>query len=245
MFYDDGCGGYGISQGLKRLQNLFSVQETDKLKWDASYNIRPGSYNPIVTSDGKDRQMNLMKWGLIPHFWKGEPNKVAYSNINARAETVDQKPFFKSAFASKRCLVPCEYFMEWALNKADPKLKEPYIFEMKDKELFAIGGIYDQWLDAEEHPLETYSIITCEPNSLVNKYHSRMPYIVPKQAWDEWMDPSSKSEQLKKSIKPFPAGEMLAIHVGRAIGNSRLEGEELIKPVPEVPYLQSKPAWQT
>jgi len=243
--FDDGCGGFGMAKGLPALEKLYRAMADQKIKWQPSYNIRPASIDPVITMNSP-RKIVLMKWGLVPFWYKGDPKRVMFGNINARSETVEVKPYFRDPFKHHRCIVPCEYFMEFAINAEDPKIKEPYLFRSKTQETLSLAGLYDIWKDVEGRKMLTFTILTCEPNKTVGRIHSRMPVCLEVKDLDTWMDNSSYDlAKLKSLCKPYPDKDMLATHVGREINNSRNDGIELVKPIPEVPISQSKPAWQS
>jgi putative SOS response-associated peptidase YedK len=222
------CGRYGFIP-TKEFSDRFELANAGEFRWEPSYNIAPSSVDPVITMNSP-KKVRLMKWGLVPSWWKKDPKQISFSNINARIEDIETKPVFRSAFKKNRCLIPASFFYEWALT-ADPKVKEPYVFRLKSKEMFAFAGIFDQWNDVEGHIMETYSIITCPPNKTVGKVHTRMPVILKKENEDEWADNANFDPVVLKGIcQPFPESEMEGYHVNRRVGNAREDGPELIRP---------------
>lgn len=245
-YFDDGCGAFGLSKGLHNLESLYRIaQEIVDYKWEPSYNIRPSSWNPVITKNSP-RKIRIMRWGLVPSWWKQDPKKVQFSTINARCEDIETKPFFKGPIRNKRCIIPADFFFEWAISKDNPKEKVPFLFKMKDDSTFSFAGIYDIWKDIEGKEFPGFSILTTEANSLVGKYHTRMPVIIEEKNLDEWMDNSHYNPIIIKQLsQPYSAKKMEAYRVGKEIGNSKNDGKELIKKLPDIPVVHSKPAWQT
>src|SRR5262249_8129107 len=153
------------------------------------YNVAPSQLVPVVRlgADG-GRQLELLRWGLVPSWAKDE--KIGYSLINARSETVAEKPSFRSAFKQRRCLVLESGFYGWAPR--DGK-KQPWLFGLQGAEPFAFAGLWERWEKGEGDPLETCTIITTEANDTVRPVHNRMPVILPHDSLAAWLDPELKS----------------------------------------------------
>jgi len=173
------CGAYGLS--VRNIQNLIDrydiVNFLDNFK--PRWNIRPRQSNPVIVNQG-NKEIELMVWGLIPHFTANEQYK--YKTINAKAETVDTLPTFRHSFIRKRCLIPATGFYEPdKINFA----KQPFpwhYFKMKDNSIFSFAGLYDVWKDKTSgKEIRSYTIITTIPNTIVGKYHDRMPVILKKK----------------------------------------------------------------
>ena len=195
-----------------------------------SYNVAPQSLQPVVRLDSEtgERELTVMRWGLIPFFAKDA--KIAYSTINARAETVATSPVFREPMKRKRCLVPATGFYEW--QALDKKSKQPWAIELADGNLFAFAGLWDRWKDkAKGQPMETYTIITTDPNELLEPIHNRMPVILSPQDYSRWLDPGEPSQLPIDLLRPYPTEEMRAWKVSAAVGNVRNNGPELRLPV--------------
>ena len=197
------CGAYGLS--VRNIQNFIDrfdiVNFLDDFK--PRWNIRPGQSNPVIVSQG-DKEIELMVWGLLPHFAADEQYK--YKAINAKAETVDKLPTFRHSFVKKRCLVPATGFYE--PDKIN-FVKQPFpwhYFKMKDNSIFSFAGLYDVWKDKNNgKKIHSYSIITTVPNTIVGKYHDRMPVILKKEDEEVWLNPDiDKVSQLRQLLNPFP-----------------------------------------
>lgn len=150
----------------------------------------------------------LMRWGLIPS-WANPPAggpKISYKMINARADTLMQKPSFKKPFLTQRCLIPATGFYEW--QHIEEK-KIPYYFKLKSGDLFAFAGLYDEWKNLEGYPLKTFTIITTEPNEIVAPVHNRMPVILPEKSEDIWLDNTiSDPQKLLSLLTPYKSFNM-------------------------------------
>lgn len=174
------CGLYGFYPGNDFYERFNIVNRLERL--EAHYNVAPGYRMPVVTCHSQN-SVEVMKWGLIPH-WAKDPS-IGYKLINARAESVSEKPAFRPSFLAKRCLVPSSGFYEW--EKTDDG-KIPYHVTLKNKEMFSFAGLYDSWFDPEGKEIKTYTIITVEPNELVKAIHNRMPALLNKKEEGAWLD---------------------------------------------------------
>jgi len=169
------CGRFSYAAPIHLLTDAFGLLDAP---WDypPRYNIAPGQLLMAITNEQGTRQVNLWKWGLVPS-WAKEA-KVSYATFNARAETVFTKPMFRRPIRRQRGLVPADGFYEWK-NGHEGKL--PMRIVLTDRAVFAFAGIYDVWLDAEQRPLHTVSIVTTTPNTLMADIHNRMPVRIPEQ----------------------------------------------------------------
>ncbi|HET8687078.1 MAG TPA: SOS response-associated peptidase [Methanosarcina sp.] len=224
------CGAYGFS--VRNIQNLIDrfdiVNALNNFK--PRWNIRPGQSNPVIVNQG-NKEIELMDWGLLPHFATDE--KYKYKTINAKAETVDKLPTFRHSFVKKRCLVPATGFYE--PDKIN-FVKQPYpwhYFKMKDNSIFSFAGLYDVWKDKNNgKEIHSYSIITTVPNTIVGKYHDRMPVILEKEDEDIWLNPDiDEASQLLPLLKPFPDDKLEEWEVGAKARNPRNDYPEVIEPL--------------
>jgi putative SOS response-associated peptidase YedK len=182
-----------------------------------------------LNSDTGERELTIMRWGLVPFFAKDA--KIAYSTINARAETVATSPVFREPMRRRRCLVPADFFLEW--KKIDAKTKQPYAIALQDNSLFAFAGLWDTWKDkATGQDIDTYTVITTDPNEMIRglSIHDRMPVILHRQDYERWLAPAVPSQLPIDLLKPFSAGQMKAWKVDAAVGNVRNNSPELLAP---------------
>jgi putative SOS response-associated peptidase YedK len=197
------CGRFVLVTDLSVIAQDFDVPDVS-VNFSPSRNVSPGQHIPAVIVSDHGNVLASYLWGLIP-FWAKDPS-IGAKLINARAETITQKPSFKNAFAKRRCLIPAEGFYE--LKKEGNK-KIPYCFGLKSGKPFAFAGLYEQWIAPDKKPLETCTIITTSANDVVAPIHNRMPVIVPKAAQGLWLNPESKdASKLLDILKPYSADQM-------------------------------------
>ena len=202
----------------------------DDSYFEPSYNIAPQSFQLVVrlAPETGERELTVLRWGLIP-FW-AKDSKMAFNTINAKAETITTSSVYREAMKRRRCLVPSEWFYEW--QKVDARTKQPYAIGLKDGSMFAFAGLWEAWKDkATGQTLETYTIITTDPNELLEPIHNRMPVIVVPKDYARWMEPGEPSHPPVDLLRPFPAEEMKAWKVSWAVGNVRNNNPGLIVPI--------------
>ena len=155
---------------------------------------------------------------------------MAFNTINAKAETITTSPAYREPMKRRRCLVPADWFYEW--KKLDEKSKQPYAIAMKDRSLFAFAGLWDSWKDKETgKTLDTYTVITTDPNELMESIHTRMPVVLARKDYGRWMDPGEPSHPPVDLLRPYPAEEMTAWKVSSAVGSVRNNRPELVEPI--------------
>lgn len=217
------CGRYGRRADKQRIAEWMQTHNTsvfDESYFAPSFNVAPQSLQPVVRLDREtgERELTIMRWGLVP-FW-AKDTKMAYSTINAKAETVATSPAFREAMKRRRCLVPAEWFYEW--QKIDAKTKQPYAIAMKDRSLFAFAGLWDAWKDkATGQTIETYTVITTDPNELMQPLHNRMPVILKPEDYGRWLEPGPPERLPLDLLRPFDADAMKAWKVNARVGNVR------------------------
>ena len=177
-----------------------------------------------------ERELTVMRWGLVP-FWSKD-GKASFSTINAKSETVATSPAFREAWKTRRCLVPADCFYEW--QKIDDKTKQPYAIALKNDKMFAFAGLWETWKDKTTgQKLRTYTILTTDPNELMEPIHNRMPVILHRQDYERWMAPTDPVHLPVDLLRPYPAEEMKAWKVGKAVGNTRNNDASLVEPLME------------
>lgn len=214
------CGRYTLKTSPKELAQLFGPLLFPELA--PRYNVAPSQPVPVVRDGETGREAALLRWGLVPP-WSKDPSA---GFINARAETVATKPAFRSAFKSRRCLMPADGFYEWA--KAGSK-KQPWHFRLKDGGPFAFAALWETWGEGDS-AVESCALITGEPNAVVAPVHDRMPVILPIEHYDLWLDPEAKPNQLASLLAPYPAAEMEGYPVSTRVNSPRSDGPDLIQP---------------
>jgi len=188
------CGRFGLEYGEDfyprfKIKNLLPG-------FKSNFNISPGQELPVILSDQDSNIVQLMKWGFVPH-WAQDP-KIGYGMFNARIETVQEKPSFRSSFINKRCLIPANFYFEW---KEEDGKKFPYYFKLVNEKYFAMAGLYSHWEDKNGNKLNTFTIITSSPSKQVEVVHDRMPVIVKKEMEDIWLNETINSNEFGEIAK--------------------------------------------
>lgn len=221
------CGRFTLTVDPGQLQETFPWVDFPK-EITPRYNIAPSQPVAVVPNNNQN-QVDFFIWGLIP-FWAKDP-KIGNRMINARAETVDQKPSFKGSFKYKRCLVLADGFYEWR-KEPGTKVKTPIYISLMNKKPFAFAGLWDNWQSSDGSEIRTFTILTTEPNDLVKTIHNRMPVILKPDTYDDWLRPGEGDLSLLKSfLRPYPSEEMTAHQVSRAVNNPQNDSSECIIPI--------------
>lgn len=221
----DMCGRYTFTLDARSLAEAFGLVPPG-FTLVKGYNIAPGQYIVIVRPERGQRLADVAFWGLIPG-WAKDPNTFS-KPINARAETLVEKPSFRTAFKRKRCLIPASGFYEW---KGEGPQKQPFYIHPTHEACFAFAGLMEDWQGPHGEVMVSACIITTQPNELMAGIHARMPVILPRHAWDLWLDPAAQIRELQPLLVPCSADLMAAHPVGKAVGNPRNDGPELMLPV--------------
>ena len=227
------CGRYGRYTPNPVLADLFEA--ANHARSPVRYNVAPTQEQPIVrVPEPGLRELVDLRWGLIP-FWSRDPRETdrQYSLINARAETVAEKPSFKAAYRYRRCLIPADGFFEWQPRGGGPK--QPYWIRLASGEPMAFAGLWERWqgdLDGQSTILETFTIVVGEPNEALAPIHNRMPAILPSDAWDLWLDPGIRGGAPLEGLlwTPYPADALEVVPVSRQVNNPENDGPDLIEP---------------
>ncbi len=218
------CGRYTLTSPEEALRRLFGYGGP-ALNLPARYNVAPTQEMPVVRK-GHDspRALVRMRWGLIPSWAKDE--NVASKMINARAETVAEKPSFRAAFARRRCLVPADGFFEWHTENG---VKQPYLIGFEDARPFAFAGLWERWTGGEE-PIVTFSIVTTEASEKIAHIHHRMPVILPPEAHDAWIDIDGTSpDDAQALLKSFDDPDFGARPVSTKVNNVRNDDPSVLE----------------
>lgn len=229
------CGRYTLTQPLPFVEEHFRLERLDSEileRYRPRYNIAPGQdvlaivSAPESPAQSPTRRARWFRWGLVPHWAKDE--RIGYKLINARSETVAEKPAFRDAFRRRRCLIPADGFYEW--KKAGTR-KQPYRFQTGS--LFAFAGLWERWQPSgEERVVYSCTILTTEANPRVAPIHHRMPVILHPSDYDRWLDPRSPRELLEALLIPYPEEEMEVYPVSDEVNRPVNDGPHLIRPLP-------------
>ncbi len=193
-----------------------------------SYNVAP-TQNVAVICDGRQKQIEFFRWGLIPSWAKD--TVIGTRLINARAETIQAKPSFKSPFARRRNVILSSGFYEWPSRAGN---KEPVYIYLNQQKVFAFAGLWEEWLSPEGSRIRSTTIITCPANDLIAPYHDRMPVILDKKSMWRWIDPNRSLPEAQQLLVPFPAGLMSLHPVSPEVNNLRNDHPGLIRPIPQL-----------
>lgn len=223
------CGRYSLFTDYAILIDRFNVEKmaVDEGEYTPSYNVAPSQQIIAIINDGHKNRLGTLRWGLIPPWAKDE--KIGYKMINARSETVAEKPSFRNAFKKKRCLVVADSFYEWQRKDGE---KIPMRIKLKNGEPFAFAALWESWKAPDGKTVNTCSILTTEANSLMKSIHDRMPVILTKEEEEMWLDPNVEDvERLKGLLKPYKAEEMEAYRVSEEVNSPKNNKPELIEKV--------------
>jgi putative SOS response-associated peptidase YedK len=223
------CGRYALYGPVSRLREHFEV-DFDGIAFVPRYNLAPQHFAPVIRQHDGERQVAMLRWGLLPSWAKD--SAMANRLINARSETAAEKPAFRAAFKARRCLIPADGFYEWA---ATPEGKQPFYFHLKSGAPLALAGLWEHWTAPAGEALSTYTILTTSANELLSAVHERMPVILPPETWGLWLNHARTPAQVRPLLLPYPAGAMSARAVARRVGNVRNDDAALIeaRPKPE------------
>jgi len=224
------CGRYYRRSDKQKIAEAFRTGLPTSFEILPSYNVAPQTFQPVVAVNRKtlERELVQMRWGLVP-YWATDL-KIGYSTINAKAETLTTSPTFREAFKRRRCLVPADGFYEW--QPIGKKTKQPFAIALKDGSLFALAGLFDVWKDKQTgQALLSYSMITTDPNELLDPFHNRMPVIVKPADYERWMAPAEPHQLPVDLLRPYPDELMTAWKVDPAVGNVRNDEPGLIAPI--------------
>lgn len=235
------CGRFVSASPPDDIARYFGAEQPER-RLEERYNVAPTNEVYAVRAAGGRRALVLLRWGLVP-FWAKEP-KVGARMINARAESVADKPAFRQALRRRRCLVPADGFYEWATVPGH-RTKQPYYIHRPDGEPLAFAGLWERWrapeADPEQPALETCTILTCEANATMAPIHDRMPVLLPPTRWDQWLSPGSGDNgpddatlaELRGLLVPAPEHLLVAQPVTTAVNRVGNDGPALIEPDPD------------
>lgn len=221
------CGRFTLTQSAETIAEIFDLSEVPQFV--PGYNIAPTQPVPVIRAK-ETRQFDYLYWGLIPS-WSKDPS-IGTRLINARSETVTEKPSFRTAFKRRRCLIVADGFYEW--RRVGSK-KQPYYFRLKNGQPFGFAGLWEHWQSPEGDEVESCTILTTAANDLVHPVHDRMPVILHSSDYDSWLDPAGQAtDQISTLLRPYPEAEMDAYPVSNKVNNARNDSPDCIAPLEEV-----------
>ena len=223
------CGRYTLSSPTDEIASLFDLVAVPDIP--PRYNVAPTQEAAVVrvVAPGEPRRLDLLRWGLIP-YW-AEDASIGNRMINARSESVADKPAYRRSFRRQRCLIPTDGFYEW---QKVGKLKQPYHIRRKDRHPFAFAGLWERWRDPDKKLLESFTILTTDANELIRPLHNRMPVIIDRKDFDLWLDPEAQDPAaLLALLVPAPPEEMETVPVSRAVNSPAHDAADCIAPLVE------------
>ncbi|WP_227396903.1 SOS response-associated peptidase [Jeotgalibacillus aurantiacus] len=197
------CGRFSLTEALEDLKEYYQFNMRDDFDVYPHINLAPSNQVAAIVSVEGKRYPAYFRWGLIPPFAKDE--KIGYKTFNARAETVSEKPSFRRAFRSKRCLIPASSFYEW--KKTEEGNKQPYEIKLVSGDPLTFAGLWESWRNEQNDLIRSCTIITTEPNSAMSQIHDRMPVILSPDQFDRWLNHDGDVEELNYLLSPF-TGEL-------------------------------------
>lgn len=229
------CGRYTITSPGQVIAEVFGVDEPIELV--PRYNVCPGQDVPVVRTrrGADDRELDLLRWGLVPWFAK-EPGPAARM-INARAESAATSPAFRDALQRRRCLLPADGFFEWQAGATKRAPKQPHLVRRGDGRPLALAGLWERWKGRDGTKIESCTVLTTTPNALLESIHDRMPVILAPESWSLWLDRGMQDvERVLPLLVPAPAHELLAAPVSSWVNDPKHDDERCLAP-PDEPNL--------
>jgi putative SOS response-associated peptidase YedK len=220
------CGRFALKTPPLKIQEHFYLPEEVDLP--PRYNIAPSQNIAVVRQlpGNSFRNLNLLRWGLVP-FWAGDI-KIGHRLINARGETVSEKPSFRAAFRKRRCLIPADGFYEWLHTGST---KQPMFLQLTGATLFSFAGLWESWTGPDGSRLESCTIITTKPNALIRHVHDRMPVILHPDQYDSWLQEITPPPVLQKMLSPYPAEGMEMYPVSQAVNSPKNDTPACVEPL--------------
>lgn len=222
------CGRFTLTVDPSQLKLLLELNDVP-LDLQPRYNIAPTQLVAVVASS-QDRKVEMFQWGLIPA-WAKDPT-IGSRMINARAETLEEKPAFRTAFKRRRCAILADGFFEWKkITEGEKETKQPYFIRMIDDRPFAFAGLWETWKSPDGEEKRTCTIITTTPNSLMAEIHDRMPVILDKISIWDWIDPEASPIALHALLQPYPVNQLKAYKISKLVNRPENDRLDVITPL--------------
>lgn len=229
------CGRYTITVSLDEMILRYMLAPSSVPFHIPRYNAAPGQSMPAIIHDGQTNRIGPLQWGLIPSWAKDE--KVGYMMINARSETVLEKPAFRNLLPRKRAIIPADGFFEW---QKFGKQKQPMRIKLIDQEMFSMAALYDTWQAPDGRKISTFTILTTSSNRFMEPIHDRMPVILKREDEQRWLSrDNTDTSDLLSLLKPYPDEEMTAYPVTSKVGSVHYEEPDCIEEAPGEPIQDS------
>ena len=221
------CGRFTLTLEAEDVQQELELGPMPP-DWVAHYNVAPSQPVAVVT-EAVERKVERMRWGLIPAWAKDA--SIGDRLINARSESLAEKPAFRNAYAHRRCLILANGFYEWQKLEGPKPIRIPYYFQLEGGRAFAFAGLWEAWKSPEGQELRSCTIITCQANAIVARVHERMPVIFDREACWKWLDDNRHIPDLQPLLAPYPADKMTAFPVSRLVNDPAHDSKDLVVPV--------------
>ena len=219
------CGRFSLHTPDSQVREAFNLEHMEPFGLKPRYNIAPSQDIPIIRDTETSREMAMAKWGLVPH-WSKEP-KTKYSTINARVESVAEKPTYRTPFKRRRCLIPADGFYEWKVVSGH---KIPHHIRMKDGGVFAFAGLWDRW-ESESQTVDSCTIIVMPSNEIMRPIHERMPAIIAPACYDWWLDARiTDKQEIMQHLNSAPSSQLTAYPVSTWVNVQKHNDERCIQP---------------
>jgi len=230
------CGRFTLFLSIAEITDEFEVYDVDWVQ-EPSYNIAPGQNIAGILKKDTNKSLTTLRWGLIPH-WAKEEN-IGYRMINARAETLAQKPTFSRPLKTQRCIIPANGFYEWKQDIVR-RSKTPFYINLRSGRPMGFAGLYDTWKSKEGKIITSCTIITTKPNDLLGQLHNRMPAILEPNSREVWLDKTIQEPgELMPLLKPYDASEMTVYEVSKIVNSTKFNGPDCIKPVKNIDHREN------
>ncbi len=224
------CGRFVQTANKDELEEAYNVALPDNAILKPRYNLAPGQPAAVITAGKSGPCVEFCVWGLVPSWAKDQ--KMGYKMINARSESVWEKPSFRNPLRYRRCLVPANGFYEWKATPGE-KRKTPYLFTLKDRPLFSFAGLWEVWNDRDGGELYTFTILTRAANTFMKPYHARMPLILQKEQEGDWLNHAHYRPEELDPVLHAGAVELQAVPVSTRVNQVSNDDPECIRPAPE------------
>ena len=223
------CGRFTVTASIEQIIDRFNVESISfENEYHANFNVAPSQSVLAVINNGSINKMGYLRWGLIPPWAKDL--SIGHKMINARAETLAEKPSFRNAYKKKRCLIIADSFYEW--KRLDQKNKTPMRIMLKTGDLFAMAGLWEQWKSPEGNAIFSCTVITTTPNELVKEIHDRMPVILKPKDEKIWLDPTIQdTNYLNQLLQPYDESCMEAYEVSSLVNSPKNNSIELVNKI--------------
>jgi putative SOS response-associated peptidase YedK len=226
------CGRY-YSRGQKqKIAEHFKAGKVFEEPLAPNYNVAPTTFQPVIRieRDSDERELVMMRWGLVPFFAKSLADFKGFSTFNARAETVTKSATWRTPFKKRRCIIPADGFYEWKkLDDSAKPAKQPYAISLKSGQPFAFAGLWDAWKEPNgDNWLQSFSIITTEANEIMSTIHTRMPVILHQRDWKRWLDRELTDQPPIDLLRPYDSDKMQTLPCNPSVGHVRNNGAEML-----------------